>query len=68
MSTENGIPVVNPRLNDPTTTIRVIPNAPYEHPGKTDKKYYDNVYSYYHNYNNNYYYYDNINMRWNWCS
>ena len=27
---DNGVPVVNPRLNDPTTNVRVVPNAPEE--------------------------------------
>lgn len=27
---ENGVPVVNPRLNDPTETERVVAHAPEE--------------------------------------
>lgn len=33
---ENGIPVVNPRLNDPTTNVRVVPNAPLDMIGRFD--------------------------------
>ena len=32
---ENGIPVVNPRLNDPTTTTRVVSHAPMEMLGQS---------------------------------
>lgn len=33
---DNGVPVVNPRLNDPTTSDRVILNAPEEMIGELD--------------------------------
>ena len=33
---ENGVPVVNPRLNDPAETELVIPHAPEEKLGNYD--------------------------------